>query len=353
MSNTASATGNSTPQANKKNRLVPPEQRFWKRYSPHHEFPLSAVSSLMLHVLGFFLIALVIGGFLFSIRPDDRPPEVEAIVIAGGGGRLDGADAGKAGGTVPQEAVVQQPDPLKTPVVSPAEELKNLSAEPRKLDLVKESDSDRTIDTDAAAVASALANVQERARQQIAGLLAPKGRGGSGEGGGLGEGSGPGEGNLSGPGKARMSQREKRQLRWTMMFNTRDGNDYLRQLQALGAILAIPQEGGQFLVLKDLSRRPAVGEIEDITKINRIYWIDDKQQSVTSLSNALGLVPPPRLIAAFFPESLEKELLDKERRWFKGSEDDILETKFQVSHRGGTYEAVVVGVTGKSPRSRR
>ncbi len=354
MSNTTSAPANNTPQAHQKNRLKPPEERFWKRYSPHHELPLSAVSSVMLHVVGFFLIALVIGGFIFSIRPDNRPPEVgAAIVIAGGGGNLEGAAEGKAGGTLPKEAVAQQPEPSKTPVVSPpVEDLKKVSPEPKQLDLVKANEGDRTIDADTAAVASALANVQERARQRIAGLVAPKGRGGSGEGGGRGSGSDTGEGDLTGPDRAKMTQREKRQLRWTMMFNTKDGNDYLRQLQALGAILAIPVEGNQFMVIRDLGRA-ADAKVEDISQINRIYWIDDKPQSVMSLSRALGLPAPPRFIAAFFPETLENELLDKERKHHKGSEDDILETRFQVMSRGGSYEAIVLGVTAKTGRLRR
>src|SRR5436309_1884904 len=234
MSNNTSATDNNTPQAHKKNRLMPPDQRFWKRYSPHHEFPLSAVSSLVLHVLGFFLIALVIGGFLFSIRPDDRPPEVGAIEIAGGGGNPLGVEGGK--GKLPEEAATQRSEQqAKLPTISPVESLKNATPEPKPLNLVKEDEGDRTIES--GALTEALEKVNERARQQIAGLLAPKGKGGPGEGGGKGSGVGTGEGDLTGPGKANMSQRQKRQLRWTMMFNTRDGMDYLRQLQALGAIL--------------------------------------------------------------------------------------------------------------------
>src|SRR5260370_39736114 len=39
--------------------LVPPEERFWKRYSPNHELPLSSASSALMHLcaLAFWLWA--------------------------------------------------------------------------------------------------------------------------------------------------------------------------------------------------------------------------------------------------------------------------------------------------------
>ena len=39
----------------------PPEERFWQRYSPHHELPLSGAGSFALHlvVLGVLLLFLV------------------------------------------------------------------------------------------------------------------------------------------------------------------------------------------------------------------------------------------------------------------------------------------------------
>src|SRR5688572_16741712 len=40
----------------KMQRLVPPEPKFWKRYSPHHEFPWSALISVAIYLLGGLLI---------------------------------------------------------------------------------------------------------------------------------------------------------------------------------------------------------------------------------------------------------------------------------------------------------
>src|SRR5262249_984472 len=132
-----------------------------------------------------------------------------------------------------------------------------------------------------------------------------KGRGGSGIGGGKDKGVGTGDG--PGMGAGNLDARVKRTLRWTLMFNTLNGDDYRRQFAALGAILAIPDRSGEYRVIRDLNKRPATGEIEDVGKINRIFWVDDKPDSVRSLAMALGLNPLPSQIVAFFPVELERD----------------------------------------------
>ncbi|HKM55969.1 MAG TPA: hypothetical protein VJY33_21360, partial [Isosphaeraceae bacterium] len=132
----------------------------------------------------------------------------------------------------------------------------------------------------------------------------------------------------------------KRVLRWTMIFDTRNGEDYRVQLQALGAILAIPGDG-QYLVIKDL--RPPVRPVpEDLKKIQRIFWIDNRPDSVGPLGAALGLPRPPPEVVAFFPEALERELLTKELAFRGRQENQILETRFRVMRRGPTFEPIVV-----------
>ena len=146
------------------------------------------------------------------------------------------------------------------------------------------------------------------------------------------------------PGGGQLDQRPGRQLRWTLLFNTHDGRDYLLQLHSLGAILAIPGEDDQLRLVRDLLKRPVQLRVEDLGELDRIYWIDRKPESVQSLTLALGLALSPKFIAAFFPAKLEKELLDKELRYLgkRGTEDDIKETVFRVVKRGDRYEAVVV-----------
>src|SRR5262245_52595677 len=61
MAETSTKTGKK-PATSKS--LTPPEERFWQRYSPHYEFPISSVSSLAIHVLiglTLFLAVMVFG----------------------------------------------------------------------------------------------------------------------------------------------------------------------------------------------------------------------------------------------------------------------------------------------------
>jgi hypothetical protein len=179
------------------------------------------------------------------------------------------------------------------------------------------------------------------------------GGGGTGSGGGTGDGKGTGEGDGSGPGKGSgtLTQREKRMLRWTMLFSTNNGPDYLAQLRGLDAILAIPvketAEGREYKLVRNLNS-PAQLLDEDIGKIQRIYWIDDKPGSVRDMMAALGLSIRPSHFVAFMPEKLENKLFELEKAKAGGrSEDQINETKFKILRVGDHYEPVVDRISFK------
>jgi hypothetical protein len=131
-----------------------------------------------------------------------------------------------------------------------------------------------------------------RTRTKIFGPLAGKGSG-PGEGGGTDKGKDKGVGRGEGDGK--ITARQKRVLRWVMLFNTQNGADYARQLHALGAILAFPnpRDANEYLVIRDLGARPITANVEDLSVINRIFEVDEKRQSVESVP-ALGIEPVPR-----------------------------------------------------------
>jgi hypothetical protein len=135
-----------------------------------------------------------------------------------------------------------------------------------------------------------------------------------------------------------------RTQRWVLVFNTLNGEDYARQLEALGAILAIPDpaQANQFLVIRDLSKRPANPVPEDLTPIQRIYWIDEKPQSVDSLARGLQLMAQPARFIAFFPEALEQKLSKLEHDYAGRAETEIRETRFELIRVGKTYEPKVV-----------
>jgi hypothetical protein len=281
---------------------------------------------------------------------ESLPPPAEAIVVAGGGGNPQGVGKGPAAGILPSGKDVVEPDKEPPKVVGPNEKPPDLQEIKPRPDAILPKDASaqdaRAIDKDTAAALGQLSNIGKQANDKIAGILAGKGRGGSGEGGGKGRGKGTGEGDLEGPGKAQMTQREKRQIRWRLVFNTYNGDDYLKQLADLGAILAIPQPRGGYIVIpnQDLLKRPVQLKEGDVAALDRIWWTDDKPQTVQDVARILGLPFIPECIHAFFPAKLEKELLDKELRYpgNKGIEDNIEATVFRVARKEGRYEPVVV-----------
>jgi hypothetical protein len=299
-----------------------PEPSFWTRYSPRSEFPLSSGTSIVLH--GFLIGLLILTG-MFLIKADENaePLAVTAIAI---GDPQDGNDPGGSEGGVPELHREQIDRANGTPFVPAASEtLRQPIAVPPELPPVFTDSSNRIIDDAGQAVresaeasAKARADIarQQTSRKGAAGNPRPRGQ--------------------------LLDERIKRMDRWVMTFETRDGNDYVRQLDALGAIVALPLPDKQYFVIRDLKQRPAKGNVEDVAQIQRVFWIDDKPESVRALAVALQFKGVPPFIVAFFPEQLEKELLDKELRYRNRREEDIRKTFFRLERKGGGYEARVV-----------
>ena len=325
--------------------LVPPEEQFWHRYSPHQEAPLSGVGSLTLHVLGFgflFLAALIIAK-LAGENPASLP--VEGVSIQGGGGGKVEGTSKDPGTALNKEDTPANPDaPPPTPDVARTELPKDAVKDKSGVDFPKEEEAVRPLNS----AADRLAALSEKARERLVlrdpPKAAPAGGGGTGSGGGTGAGVGTGTGAGVGPGKGTMNQRTARMLRWTMTFDTRSGHDYLNQLRGLGAILAIPKDGadGEYLVIRDLTPGRAKPAEEDVRKINRIFWIDSTPRSVVQIMQALGLNRHPSHFVAFMPEKLEQKLFELERDYRGLKEEQIFETKFRVNHTGRGYEPEVI-----------
>src|SRR5437899_2494500 len=92
--------------------LVPPDEQFWQRYSPHYEFPLSGVSSFALHLLVVGLAALVA---MIVIPQFEKPPmELDEVTWdGGGGGSAEGIGTGPGSGASGEGKIEEQklPDP--------------------------------------------------------------------------------------------------------------------------------------------------------------------------------------------------------------------------------------------------
>ena len=318
MTNHATQTQGRAADAEKH---LPPEERFWQRFSAHHEFSVSASSSLTVHAL---LIALTVGlGYLaLRLRLNDghRPLDVTAVEVERRG------DTGPARATAdrvgPVEAAADAVNPAPVPL-PPRARLADVRGEqlpgPQFPNPVGQAVREET----QALFDRLLGN------RQVAGAQV------RGEPGGDRNGQ-EGTGGIS-------PAQKKRILRWTLIFNTQNGDDYRKQLSALGAILAVPAKDGEYRFIRDLKKLPASGEVEDVKKMDRIFWIDDKPDSVRSLAGALQLKTPPEQIVAFFPKELEDELLRKELAFRNRKENEIKETRFNVVKQGNTYVPVVVG----------
>jgi hypothetical protein len=295
---------------------VLPDERFWQRYSPHHEFTLSGATSVALHA-GVILL-LVLGTVAATRAGLGGKGQVPSVTI------VQMEDEGPSSAVAPgrrDQPMLLPPDPQ--PSLGDARQQPLPLVLPTPLQVPEPGEDGRLLqlDNDAAKTTAMLGEIGARLKPRP-----PAGPGGT-------------EGNRL--------ERVPRMLRWTMLFNTQNGDDYARQLHGLGAILAIPAEGqeGRYLILRDLGRRPVQGEVGNVADIQRIFWVDDKPDSVRALALALGLKNVPSHVVAFFPAKLEGELLDKELRYAGRKEEQIEATRFRVVRTRDGYGVDVVAQT--------
>jgi hypothetical protein len=321
--------------------VAPPEEQFWQRYSPHHEFPLSTISSIAIHAF-VLLMLFLLGKLLFEILQNPSPPLREFPIIVGdGGGRgaPDGGDQRGPGipgndGQVEDRGNAKKTEPAAGPEPRPRLDPNTIPIIP----LTPKEPGDPLLEPARRAVEESKRindETKRRLRKALGSGSKDKGLGGSDKGNdtGVGKDPGPGTGEL----------RRERMDRWEMVFDTYSGEDYARQLAGLGAILAIPRgTADEYDIIYDLSKRPVQLKRDDIGSIHRIWWEDRKRDSIAPLCSALGITPVPGHIVAFFPEELERKLLKIELQYNGLREEQIKETRFKIRKTAGGYEPVVV-----------
>jgi hypothetical protein len=349
---------NAKPAANK---LVPPDERFWQRYSPHAELPLSSAGSLVVHVLifGLLMLASVLAAWL-GIN-NNRSLPVDAVQLSGGGGNPKGVGEGPNAGDQPVEAASQsnekqatdtQPNEAVPPPdlkINPATPPRPKFNEPGRQ--VQMEESSKTFQN----LRLRAGNIREPGSTSPSG--SSPGKGGTGTGGGSGPGKGRGIGPGSGDGPpANLTERERKQYRWTIRFNYSEPADYLAQLRGLGAILAFPvREHGQdfdYTIVHNLSGRPDHKKKEEKQDVElMLRWRDAEPRGVKAIMTLLHL-PPPQVapeklhFLACLPVELENKLTRLEldylrRKYPKHSENDIVRTYFRLKVRNGKYEPEV------------
>lgn len=334
------------PAPEKPDDLVPPDEKFWQRYSPNGEPFLSGLSSFVVH--GVVLLIILVG--LSWLMPKTTSEEIEPVLIGdgiegGGGGHIQGQDAG------PQLSKkddvnedLNKPKDVPTPDVPKDDAKVKTDTTPK---LADDPDAISLVDQMKQKKPTSAGVFLKDALEGITG----KGGGGTGWGGGTGAGVGTGIGDKDGPGTGKSNRRGRRVLRWTVNFNTQSGADYVRQLNLMGAILGVPDTKGKLMVIRDLNERPARPAYENVRDINRIFWVDDRAESARSVAETLQLDIIPSQIVAFYPEAIEKQLLDTEmtygKKYKRLKEEDISETVFNVAFRAGKPVFTVVSQRGK------
>lgn len=325
--------------------MEPQQDVVWHKFTVRRAFPISSSLSVVLH-LGVLTI-LVSGVISWFGRSDHDLVEFEPVVVLGPpGGGGSGEDERTSQGTTPRSVdqfQVVESDRRPVPRVSIRPEVEPTIAETAP-SMVEVPDADLLAGR--FQKLTPLPNFQATIR----GLPdAPKGRGevarGTGDDQGRGEGAGPGDG----PG-GRLTTKQKRQLRWHLIFNISNAADYLDQLHRMKAMVGLQLADRSIHMLTDLRKRPAV--LQKATQVpDRIFWMDDDPESIRTICEELQIPVSPIRVIAFFPEAIEEELLRKERaygrRFGRVQEDDFVETTFRVTNDYGRIDISVVRQIGR------
>jgi hypothetical protein len=296
---------------------------FWERYSPNGELAWSSAMSLGL--LAFLGILPLVVLTPFAHR-DPTPPAVDVLVV----GEDENAPSGEGEGFEDRAAMAaaepQASEPLpKEPVVSEIEQVKELEKPAAE---VKPVDRGRELAEETAVAQSALDRLSQAQAQLNANLNQGKseGTGGSGGSGARGRGA--------------------RVARWVLHFNTRSTKHYLAQLDGLGAEIAFPAVGNRWQYFLDASSNKRRSEVRDLSSETRLYWVDEKPESLRGVAEELGIPVPPFMIV-FLPVDLEDRMLKLELAYQNLGEEEIRRTDFEVVTRAGQYD---VRVTRQIPK---
>lgn len=307
-----------------------PDEEFWDCYNRRLEFPLAAVAAVLVHV-----VILVGGGYaLFSVmRDDDNPgPKLELVAVGG----MDDAGEGSAGsGGNPDPDLVRDMSPMNStksvvPVTAAIEQARENIQK-----IVLEDPSGKI--PIAASNAAAYSQLDDNLRKKLLGVGSQKG-----------EGNQPGKGfdgtPGAGPGGTGADSTRARGLRWVLRFKVANGRDYLEQLKAMNAelLFPIPSSKDSILITNLGTPNGKVASDADLRGLaGKIQFSDTRRDAVQGVAGAVGLDFTPKTFFAFFPKGLETDLARLETSYRNRRAEDIEETVFRVTIRGGGYEFVV------------
>lgn len=341
--------------------VLPPEEKFWRRYSPRHEFPLAMALSIFAHglILGIILL-LALGWFLGNNQSDIlRPLNMDAVILDSSGDGIGGF--GVPGAPADNKTEITQlkdsskenisvsksigpstpPDNIltTTPDFNPAEQ-DNLDKEFALIG--KEADK-------AAKEPDPKKDPKTLAKVKMPGV-GEKGKS-SGDPGGIGMGGkgtkfGVGKGGPGGVGGAdKLTMLEVYARRWRFDLSGEEANEHVDKLVNVGFVVVVRDFRGNYYFLQDLRRRPVelkrgdLGPLKEAVK----FW-NQSPQSKQKLVKELRIPFEPKEVILFFPKEREQKLAAEEARFARSQGRDpaqIRETWFDFVLQDGVYEPKV------------
>jgi hypothetical protein len=353
--------------------LVPPEERFWIRYSPHYELPLAGATSFFVH--GVVVGILAVGGLAFLFKGSveaSKPPEMDVLLVEDGGGLGGfGGDPGLPGmpGELTRNEVglqgvggVDVPADAGPPGIEELPSLRDMELEFPPSENATES-KDKLIDElkklglDAANRAKdptpKPANPPKGSIAGKSGAGGPKGDGGQGGAGGNSKGpGGPGKGGPGGFGR-KATEQEIKAWRWRFDL-TGTPKEHADKLDRAGLLVAVPDpragkvdpKKGPHQFIRDLKRRPVMLEDGDFAKYeDAVKWYNSTPDSVRGLAQELNLKDVPAYVVLLLPKDREKKMAAEEKRFAVQNRNDparIQETWFDFRLQNGVYEPVAI-----------
>jgi hypothetical protein len=309
----------------------PPEEQFWEKYSPHYELPIGTFASGAIHLV---IVLIFIALFKLAMAPDEKtrvPVRGMILADADGGGQMGTAGSGPEDR---KEATNEErQDPPRREI--PQEELqKNIASvaqlnpdlSPNALEKLAQSPN---IDK--------LKDLNDELKERLKNGFKP-GKGGTGSGDGP-KGPGSSKEGTGGSGNSNANTPGEQSLRWTIVFKTASGEDYLRQLSAFKAKLLIP-ESPDWKTNRYFEKltSPNEGMPSKGQETPPMAFTDSDKVSASKVARALGLDYDPPYFVAFFPDDVREDMANKERKFRGLQPEQIYSTTFRVIEQNGKLE---------------
>jgi hypothetical protein len=302
------------------------DEPFWRRFSSRHELEISTALSLAIHAA---VVGVLLAGGVIAVRmglgEGHGPLDVAALDLSEPGAAEPKLNPGSNQPHGPE--IHPQPPAISLPSIKPTNTQLAPPPAPTQISEPRQDDQSGRIISDSDKAGRDFKAASDAFRAVVRDV------------GGPGGGNGRPAGNMA-------SETIKRAIRWNLIFRPAGIEEHVRQLAALRAVLAFPQSDGRYLVVRNL-KPLAHGRVEDIRRMDRIFWVDQEKNVAADIARYLGLGIAPTYFVAFLPKELEERMQRMEETYRGKSERDIrLDEKFnfEVVPRGQGYDVIAAAV---------